>query len=134
MFHGWRVSICIYALLRLNGLMSSDLENAKNKGDQTQLEVSPVQGLHFVSFCSFAQIRSRDCLNWSILKVLAVRCRLSALPNFKNLRASATAKTVQGTRINSGWFMPCCGFLGWSCWNHGGSWATLGARGDLGDI
>ena len=43
---------------------SQDLQNAKNKGDQTQLEVSPVNGLHFVSFCaSCTQILSRDCLN-----------------------------------------------------------------------
>ena len=27
-----------------------------------------------------------------------------------------------------------CGYLVWSCWNHGGSWGSWGARGDLGDL
>ena len=80
-----------------------DLQTAEGKGDQTQLEISPVNGLHFVSFCaSCSQIRSRDCLNWSVLSGGAIRCRFSALPNFKNLRARATAKTAQGTRIQMG--------------------------------
>ena len=93
-------------------------------GNQTQLEVSPVQVLHFASWFARAQIRSNDCLNWSVLGVGAIRCRSSALPNFKTLKARATAKTAQGTRIHPGWVISECGCLVWSCWNYGGSWAT----------
>ena len=83
--------------------------------------------------CSCAQILSKDCLNWSVLGVGAVRCRFSALPNFKTLRARATAKTAQGTRIHPGWVISEFGCLVCSCWNHGGlgrpggqgvTWAT----------
>ena len=111
-----------------------DLKTTEGKGNQTQLEATPVQVLHFAPFCSCAQIRSRDCLNWSVLGVGAIRWRFSALPNFKTLKARATAKTAQGTRIHPGWVISEFGCLVWSCWNHGGSWATWGARGDLGDL
>ena len=49
--------------------------------------------------CCWAQIRSKICLNWSVLGVGATTCRFRALPNFKTLSARATAKTDQGTRI-----------------------------------
>ena len=68
--------------------------------------------------CSWAQIRSKICLNWSVLGVGAIRCRFRALPNFKTLRPRATAKTAQGTRINRG-----REFTGWGL----GSWCP-GAR------
>ena len=40
-----------------------DLKTTEGKGNQTQLEVSPVQVLPFAPFCSCTQIRSRVCLN-----------------------------------------------------------------------
>jgi hypothetical protein len=43
-----------------------DLETAKGKGEQTQLEVSPVQVVHHDAFWSFCQLRSRDRLNWFV--------------------------------------------------------------------
>ena len=52
--------------------------------------------------CSCSQIRSRDCLNCAVVVVGAIGCRFRALPNFKTLKARATAKTVQGTRIQMG--------------------------------
>ena len=52
--------------------------------------------------CSWAQIRSKVCLNWSVLGGGVTTCRFRALPNFKTLRARATAKTAQGSRINRG--------------------------------
>ena len=64
------------------------------------------------SLCSCAQIRSKECLNWSVLGVGAYRCSFSALPNFKTLRARATAKTAQGTRIHPGWVISEFGCLG----------------------
>ena len=86
------------------------------------------------SLCSCTQIRSKDCLNWSMLGVWAVRCRFSALPNFKTLKARATAKTAQGTRIQRGWGISECGCLD----GHFGTMGFLGdlegARGDLGDL
>jgi hypothetical protein len=50
-----------------------------------------------------------------------------------NLRDRATANTAQGTRINSGWFMPVEGALGAHTgtmgipgrpWGHGATWVT----------
>ena len=90
-------------------------------GNQTQLEVSPVQVFHFAPFCSCAQILSRYCLNWSMLAVGAMRWRFSALPNFKTLRARATAKTAQGTRIQRGWVTSECGCLDGHFGTVGGS-------------
>ena len=40
-----------------------DLQTSEGKGNQTQLEVSPVQLLHFASSFARAQIRSKVCLN-----------------------------------------------------------------------
>ena len=106
-----------------------DLKTTEDQGNQTQLEVSPVQVLPFAPFCSCTQIRSNVCLNWLMLGVGAFRWGFSALPNFKTFRARANAKTAQGTRIQRGLVISEFGCRGGHFGTMGGSWGSWGARG-----
>ncbi len=50
----------------------------------------------------FPQIRSRDCLNRSLLVALLSNPLRNSAVNRQNLNPAATAKTAQGTSIQSG--------------------------------
>jgi len=80
----------------------SPLTYGFSKGDQTQLDISPVQVLLHAFCWSLIQIRSSACLKRSVRDGMPRRCFRNMVVMPQNFNPAASAKTVQGTSIQRG--------------------------------
>lgn len=79
-----------------------DLQTPKDKGDKTQLDVSPVQVFLHTVCSSLCQVRSSNCRKRSVCDGTPSRCLRNSDVMCQNLTTATTAKTAQGASIQRG--------------------------------
>ena len=89
-----------------------DLQTPKDKGDKTQLDVSPVQVFLHTVCSSLSQVRSSNCLERSVRDGTPSKCLRNRVVMCQNLTTATTAKTAQGASIQRGlsitlFYAPC---------------------------